>query len=49
MMIRSTALLVLSLAVLTGCGGRTPSVSPTVVEAESRAIGPDGKCVSLGA
>ena len=43
MMMRSTALLALSLAVLTGCGGQAPPVLPTVVEAASPAVGADGK------
>jgi len=43
MMMKHIALLVLSLAVLTGCGGKTPSVSPTVIETDSPAVGADGK------
>jgi molecular chaperone DnaK (HSP70) len=40
---RGTAFLILSLAVITGCGGQSPSVPATVVEAQSPAVGADGK------
>ncbi len=40
---RSTAFLILSLVVITGCGGQSPSVPATVVEAQSPAVGADGK------
>ena len=40
---KSTALLVLSIAVLTGCGGQAPPVPATVVENASPAVGTDGK------
>ena len=40
---RRMAFLIVSLAVITGCGGRSPSVPATVVEAQSPAVGADGK------
>ena len=42
-MIRNTILMILSFVILSGCGQKTPSVSQTIVEATSPAIGADGK------
>lgn len=43
MTIRNMTLLILSLAILSGCGEETPSIPRTMVEAASPVIGADGK------